>query len=870
MNFNIIRPVSIKAKMTILTLVFFVIGIWSLVWYASRILRDDMEKLLGEQQYSTVSMVARQINDEISNRMLALEAVARGISPSILNNAATLQALLEQQPLLQIMFNSGLFVARTDGTAIVDVPHRMQRTGINYLDRDYMIAALKEGKSSIGRPIIGRGNKSPSFAMAVPIRDAQGNVKGALMGATDLGRPNFLDNLTMSSYGPTGGFLLITPRYRQVITATDKKRIMEVLPAAGVNRYVDRNIAGYEGYSLLVNPLGEEQLASVKQIPAAGWYLLLGTPTTEAFQPIRTLQWRVLLAAFVLSLLAGGLIWWLTSRMLRSQLSPMITAAEMVNALAAGNRIPQPLPVIRQDEIGQLVGGFNRLLLSLGQRENALKESEENLAITLQSIGDGVISTDEAGRVTRLNPTAERLCGWPLADAAGRPLAEVFRIVNANTREAVTDPVHVVMASGQVVGLANHSLLLARGGQEYQIADSAAPIRNAAGEIVGVVLVFSDVTDKYRAEQKLRESEEGNRLLVTNLSSGLVVHASDTTILFSNPMASTILGLSSDQMRGKQAIDPAWCFFGENGIPLPLEEYPVNRVRLSGESIENQILGIHRPDLPEPIWVLCNAYPVTGARGELLKVVVTFSDITLRKQIEDELRAKSAEIEQFIYTVSHDLRSPLVTIKTFMGYLEKDMAEGNRESLAQDIHYIHGAADKMKLLLDELLEFSRIGRIEAPLVKVPLRELLDEVLGTMAGAISERSVDIHLPEAGLIISGDRTRLSRLWQNLIENAVKYSRNDIMPRIEIGWQQVNAETVFFVQDNGIGINPSHLGRIFGIFEKLDPGSPGAGLGLSMVQRIVEKYGGRIWVESDGTGTGSCFRFTLPWALKGEVTV
>jgi PAS domain S-box-containing protein len=737
MNLHIFKPVSIKAKVTIFTLTIFVIGIWSLTFYASRMLRADMEKLLGEQQLSTVSMVAQEIGVCVSDRLLALETVAREISPAILDNASSVQALLEQRPLLQFMFNSGVFVTRMDGTSIADVPFTEQRIGMNYLDRDYMIAALKDGTSSISRPVIGRRTKSPGFAMAVPIRDTQGKIIGALTGATDLGRPNFLDNLTRSSYGPTGGYLLITPKHRQIITATDKKRIMEVLPAAGVNRYVDRNIAGYEGYSVLVNPLGEEQLASVKQIPAAGWYMLLGTPTAEAFEPIRTLQRRVLLAAIVLTLLAGGLIWWITSRMLRSQLLPMITAAEMVDSLAAGNRTPQPLPVIRQDEIGQLVGGFNRLLLSLGQRENALKEQEEHY-----------------------------------------------------------------------------------------------------------------------------------RLLVKNLSSGVVVHAPDTAVLFSNPMASTLLGLSKDQMRGKEVIDPAWCFLCEDGTPLPLEEYPVNRVLTSGAPHANQVLGIRRPDRDGAVWVQCNSYPVTDAEGEILQIVVTFTDISERKRIEDDLRTKTFEIEQFMYTVSHDLRSPLVTVKTFMGYLEKDMAEGDQQQLAQDIQYIHGAADKMKLLLDELLEFSRIGRIETPPVNVSLKELIAEVLDTLAGIISEQKVEIHHPDTDLMLFGDRPRFYQLWQNLIENAIKYSRDDRIPHIELGIRQEHGNTVFFVRDNGIGIAPHYHSKVFGIFEKLDPKSPGAGLGLSMVQRIVEKNGGRVWVESEGVGDGCCFHFTLPGVvLQGK---
>jgi signal transduction histidine kinase len=136
-----------------------------------------------------------------------------------------------------------------------------------------------------------------------------------------------------------------------------------------------------------------------------------------------------------------------------------------------------------------------------------------------------------------------------------------------------------------------------------------------------------------------------------------------------------------------------------------------------------------------------------------------------------------------------------------------------------------------------------------------------EALDTLVGVIRERKVDVHLPDSDLMLFGDRPRLCQIWQNLIENANKFSRDGSILRIELGVQQVSGETVFFVKDNGIGIAPEYHTKIFGIFEKLDPMSPGAGLGLSMVQRIVEKCGGRIWVESEGSGKGSCFFFTLP---------
>ncbi|MBK5276201.1 MAG: DUF3365 domain-containing protein [Desulfuromonadales bacterium] len=235
-----------------------------------------------------------------------------------------------------------------------------------------------------------------------------------------------------------------------------------------------------------------------------------------------------------------------------------------------------------------------------------------------------------------------------------------------------------------------------------------------------------------------------------------------------------------------------------------------------------------------------------------------------RQQAVQELQKKNVDMEQFIYTVSHDLRTPLVTVKNFLGFLENDLLGDNQKRVSQDFQFIHCAADKMKLLLDELLDLARSDHVETPAVRISFKDMLAEVLDTMAGVIKGSQVSIDLPETDLMLFGDRPRLCQIWQNLIENAIKYSREDRIPRIEIGVQQVNGEPVFFVKDNGIGIDPHYHGKVFKIFEKLDPKSPGAGMGLSMIRRIVEKCGGRIWVESEGNGKGSCFYFTLPLAV------
>lgn len=253
--------------------------------------------------------------------------------------------------------------------------------------------------------------------------------------------------------------------------------------------------------------------------------------------------------------------------------------------------------------------------------------------------------------------------------------------------------------------------------------------------------------------------------------------------------------------------------------------------------------------------------PFRGADGTQLGLVGISRDITERKEKEREIEAKNAELERFIYTVSHDLKSPLVTITSFLGYLETDIKIADVARIRQDIGYIRTAADKMGQLLSELLELSRVGRVIANPVLVDFQELVREALQLVAGHISERSVRVTVAQSPLLLRADRSRLVEIWQNLVENAVKYMGDQPQPRIEIGVEQQGETPLFFVRDNGLGIDARYAEKIFGLFEKLDRQSEGTGLGLALVKRIVEMYGGKIWVESEGPGHGSCFRFTLP---------
>jgi len=173
---------SLKTRITLGTLGIFLVSLWGLSYYASQMLHDDMERTLGQQQLSSVAVVADAINADLREHMEALQAVAATISPAIFGNAAGLQHLLEQGPLLQRHFNGGIVACGLDGSAIADVPRTAGRIGINYMDIDTIAAALKEGKSTVGRPVMGKKLQAPLFGMTVPVRDAQGTVIGALSG----------------------------------------------------------------------------------------------------------------------------------------------------------------------------------------------------------------------------------------------------------------------------------------------------------------------------------------------------------------------------------------------------------------------------------------------------------------------------------------------------------------------------------------------------------------------------------------------------------------------------------------------------------------------------------------------------------------
>ena len=513
--------------------------------------------------------------------------------------------------------------------------------------------------------------------------------------------------------------------------------------------------------------------------------------------------------------------------------------------------------------------------------QQALERSEQSLATTLQSIGDAVIATDPLGLVVRMNATAERLTGWSAREATGQPLARVFRIVTAPTRQPASDPVRAVLAHGQVIGLANDTVLLSRDGSEYQIADSAAPIRAADGEVTGVVLVFSDVTERYRVQQALRANEERLRSLLDNLQAGVLVFGADGQLQDANPAARRIAGLSLEQMQGQLPLSPNWALLEEDQTPLTRERQPVNQVLASGQALKSLVMGVRRPDLPRPLWVLANAYPVLDAAGGIEQVVVTFSDITERKEAEAQRLAQERQrrdshkleaIGTLAGGIAHDFNNILAAILGNLALARQDLANWQQGQMKEglldpqvvsaSLEQINRAALRARDLVQQILSFSRqdAGGFKPLLLAPVVEETLSLLRSTLPAGVR---LDAVLPTEQLRVHGDSTQLQQVLLNLCTNAwhALPAQGGVSGRIEVGLEAATDERVhLWVRDNGSGMDDATRQRIFDPFFTTKTVGQGTGLGLSVVHGIVGAHGGTIVLDT-APGQGSTFHLYLP---------
>ncbi|MEP6537102.1 MAG: PAS domain S-box protein [Bryobacteraceae bacterium] len=576
-------------------------------------------------------------------------------------------------------------------------------------------------------------------------------------------------------------------------------------------------------------------------------------------------------------LLLSSLIALLLSSRLRAIIAaPTLQLVEATTSVSRTKDYSIRAQKLSADEMGVLTDAFNEMLTGIQTRDNdlrkalldrgeALQEAENArkfLETTLASIGDAVISTDTAGRIIFANPVAQSLLGWTQAELTGRRLDEPFRIVNELTRAAVESPVAKVLREGSIVGLANHTILISRDGAEIPIDDSGAPIRDAAGTIHGTVLVFRDVTARRKAEQTMQLLAS----IVESSADAIIGH--DLKGLFTswNKGAERIFGYSTEETIGR----PTSLISSPNrGDEMPDVLERIKR----GEKIE-QYQAVRRTKSGEEIDVAITISPLYDELGRIIGASKIARDITGQvraaerlarlnsalQQSNESLARSNQDLERFAFVASHDLQEPLRMITVYSQLLIQAYPGTPDRNAGTFIEYIVGGTKRMRELLADLLAYSEIrARPEEPRAPVDLSEVMEKVKQNLRASISETGAVIaHDPFP--VVSAHEGHFISLFQNLIGNALKY-RGSQPPRIHISMQNSTGPLQFSVADNGQGIAPEHQEKIFTPFKRLHGRDiPGTGIGLAICQRIVERYGGRIWVESEA-GSGATFRFTLP---------
>ncbi len=487
--------------------------------------------------------------------------------------------------------------------------------------------------------------------------------------------------------------------------------------------------------------------------------------------------------------------------------------------------------------------------------EDELRAKEGEYRQLFDASPDGVILIGPDGRIVRANIAMARMYGYDSPDDLTGFYPPNF--VAPSSRE-YSEQIMRRRLNGEDIKQVEYELVR-KDGTAFYGETLATLLRNEDGTVAGYICITRDTTERKRAEEALRESEAELLSILESTADGILAVDNKGKVIKANQRFVEFGGFPQSIMD-----------VGEDRVLLDfvLKQLP------DPDAFLKRVQSLYGTDTVAVDTLVFkdgrvferHGFPMMLA-GAVLGRVWSFRDITERKRQERELFEKSAEMERFTYTVSHDLKSPLVTVKTFLGYLEQDLLSSNKERVKQDVTYMRTAADKMGHLLDELLHLARVGRKTNPPVRVTFKELAQEAVRLVAGRISISHAEVQVAEAAVVLEGDRPRLVEIWQNLVENACKFMGDQPKPRVEIGVELRGGETVFFVRDNGVGIEPRFQHKVFSLFEKLNPRIEGTGMGLALVKRVVELYKGRIWVESGGLGQGANFLFTLPAAVKIE---
>jgi PAS domain S-box-containing protein len=571
------------------------------------------------------------------------------------------------------------------------------------------------------------------------------------------------------------------------------------------------------------------------------------------------------------------------SEMLRTIAETGHWRGEVTQARKDGTRIPvEVASIVLHDESGRITGyvSVNRDITERKRAEEVVRKSEEKYRSLTENINLGIYrnTVGPKGKFIEANPAIIRMFGYKSKEEfLAINVSNLYQ--NEEDRKKFNDK---MLKEGFVKD--EELWLRTKDGSLFFGSVSAVAVKDKQGHVKYYDGIIDNITERKWAEEALKKSEEHFRALTENASDMIIILDKKGTITYTSPSIERFSGYKPEELIGKKGFD----FI--KPVDLPRAIYDFGKAILARETVIPDTFRMRHKDGSERIF--------DGLGKNLLDnpviagFVMNVRDITERKRAEEErtrlladLEAKNRELESFVYTISHDLKAPLVSLNGFSSVLQKKYESQLGEEGKHCLERIQANVAHMEALITSLLELSRIGQVVGPIEEIDVAALLRKIRDALAIRLNEAGAEFVVQEPLPTVRADRGRIHQVFANLIDNAVKFRSTERALRIEVGCRQESGFYRFHVTDNGIGIAPQFHEQIFAPFRKLHPEIEGAGIGLALVKKIVEHHGGRAWVEStsakfipskaEGIGTGNkeagaTFYFTLPIERRVNVSI
>jgi len=824
-------------------------------------MRQDLLATIQNQLQALVTHAAGVVESDLKLGVDSVAAIANGAPPSPQRNRAALDNYLSHLPLPLGAFERCVAIA-PDGELLAEAPYQGQIASQNVADNEYFRRATQTRQAVIFKPQRQTVSVHPVVAITLP-RLVQGDAVDLVMACTlNLLKPELFVSARTAAIGDSGYLFIVTPDRRVILHPDSKMMAGGPLPP-GAYPMLDKVLDGLEvteeGTAESTEGDGRRVLMSFKRVKSTGWLVAAVFPVDEAYKPLDLARSKVMLRGAIVLILSTIAAWLLAGL----ATVPLTRLTRQMRQMRDNPEAPSPPRLARHDEIGELNDAFLHLLAERNQREASLRSSAESsriLRMALEHSDEAIIAADVDHRLTLWNRGAEQMLGWTAAEVLGRRSDEL----GLHDRSAPDlEGLQAQLMAGKA--FTREGRRKTKFGEWIDVSSTAIPMFDEQGKFAGALVTIRDVTTLKAAEAALRASEEKfSCAFRANPDATVITRMDDGVIVDVNEGFERLSGYSAAEAIGKTAMDI--------GLRADAAEREVMERRLMADGAlrdwethvvtksgaERLMLGsVSTFELGGRRYAISNSRDITelkGAEDEVRR---------LHDELEERVRERTAELESFSYSVSHDLRSPLRAIAGFARLIEEDHGEAIGPAGRDLLHRVMRNAVRMGGLIDDLLDFSRIGRATLKHTKVDMNAMAREVTAELMESEPERSIDLHigpLPEAW----ADRSLIRQVWVNLLGNALKYSRGRQRTVIGIGGEVGDGEVHYFVSDNGAGFDMEFADKLFQVFQRLHNESSfeGTGIGLAITARVVRRHGGRIWAVGV-PDRGATFHFALPLA-------